>query len=79
MRTDLEQFDTRVRSTAKPAQHRVRCDRLDLDTVLGRDRVVSAHRTSEGVVTYLRCHCGGLVIAGADGSMKHAHSAHPAA
>lgn len=75
MTIDLEQFDARVRSTADRTPHRVRCDRLGLDTVLGRDRVLSAHRTSEGVVTYLRCHCGGLVIGGADGSMRHAHSA----
>lgn len=79
MKVDLEQCGTRTPSASGPAQHPVRCDRLGLDMILGRDRVLSAHRTSVGVVAYLRCHCGGLVVAGADGSTKHVRSAHSAA
>lgn len=57
------------------SQHReVRCPRCGIVKLLGRDRVLSAHRTSEGVVTYLRCHCGGLVIAMPDSPSVHAWS-----
>lgn len=50
----------------------VRCPQCGIVKPLGRDRVVSAHRTSEGVVTYLRCYCGGLVVATPAGPTVHA-------
>ena len=56
-------------------QHRdVHCPRCGIVRPLGRDRVLSAHRTSEGIVTYLRCHCGGLVVAMPDVPAVHAWS-----
>lgn len=44
--------------------YRIHCHRANVDHELGSDRVLSAHRTSDGVVAYLRCPCGDIVVAG---------------
>ena len=44
--------------------YRIHCHRAHIDHELGPDRVISAHRTSDGVVTYLRCPCGDVVVVG---------------
>lgn len=74
MTIGIEHLDTRFRSPVAAPQRSVHCDRLGVDMMLGPDRVLSTHRTSDGVVAYLRCHCGSVVLARADGLMKHAHS-----
>lgn len=44
--------------------YRIHCRRANIDHIVGSDRVLSAHRTSDGVVAYVRCPCGDVVVVG---------------
>lgn len=49
----------------------VHCPHSGLEEHL-ENRVVSMHRTSLGMMQYLRCRCGSLVIWSPDSAPKHA-------
>lgn len=72
-RTEL--MEDQRRSGRSPRVRRVHCRWTQHAELLGEDRVLSAHRTSAGVATYLRCHCGGLVIELPDGATVHSRPA----
>ncbi len=38
----------------------IRCDHAGIE---GPGAVISSHRTMSGHISYLRCHCGGVVVA----------------
>lgn len=74
MTSDLKCSTTRNQFPSHEAEYRTQCDRSGGAVVLGRSQVLSAHRTSGGVVTYLRCRCEALVIVIGDGPGTHVHA-----
>lgn len=72
-------IDDRRMSVRVPRLRSVHCPRSQRTQLLDRDRVLSAHRTSAGVATYLRCHCGGLVIEQPEGAIVHSAPHRPLA
>lgn len=56
------------------------CPTLDLRDAVGWATPLSAHRTSQGTVRYLRCRCGGLLLVdAADRVLAHGTSQQRAA
>lgn len=50
--------------------YRIHCRRANIDHIVGTERVVSAHRTSDGIVAYVRCPCGDIVVVGPDAEVR---------
>lgn len=40
----------------------VHCPKYEAEVLRGPSSVISVHNTSQGVVTYLRCQCGAVVV-----------------
>jgi len=71
MGSDREMNDGPRTSGRLSRARRVHCTSAQRTEVLDKDSVLSAHRTSAGVATYLRCRCGALVIELPDGGIVH--------